>query len=287
VYRSGANTGLSQQFAVVDRSGKELERLGAPEETRAYSPSLSRDGRYVAYHRAPVADIHPVWSPDGTEVVYATRPKGIYDIYRRSLGGGSRESLVLSTPASKRPLDWSKDGRFMLFLNRSDEEKTGGDIWALPLADGGKPFPVLDSEFEEAYAQLSPDVKWIAYVTDKTGRWEVFVRSFPEPGMEWQVSTDGGAQPRWRPDGNELFFIGLDGRLMAALVRHAGSEGLDIAAAAPLFTPHMGAAVQPLSLALYNVLPDGKRFLMLNVQEETVSSPLTVLLNWKGGPGPR
>ena len=308
VFRSGAAPRHRQQFLFVDRSGKEIERVGEPDEARGYSPALSADGRRVALHRnvngavdiwwfdmarrvpmrlttAAAPEIHPLWSPDGSEIIYNSREKGVYDIYRRPVDSAEKQELVLASASGKRPLDWSPDGKFLLYVDRSTEENTGGDIWAIPLEGEKKPFPVVATEFEEPYAQFSPDVKWIAYETDKTGRWEIFVRPFRGQGMDTQVSTNGGSQVRWRRDGSELFYIALDGRLMAMTVRpSADGANLTFGSPVPLFATQVGGALQRASLPLYTPSPDGKTFLMLTVRDDSVSSPLTVLLNWKGKP---
>lgn len=301
-YRAGAIPGR-RQFVWVDRSGKEVERVGEPDDANALSPSMSQDGTRVALHRTvngntdiwwfetrrpvlkrlttdSVNDIHPVWSPDGSRVVYASLKKGAYDLYQAWLTQPDKVEPLVETGQSKRPQDWSHDGSTVLY--REFDPKTGSDIWGLRPDGDRKPFGVVRTEFEERDAQLSPDGKWIAYESTKSGRSEVVVQPFSASGPQWQISSNGGAQPRWRRDGREVFYIGLDGRLMAVPLRTT-SDGSTVEAGAPLplFDARVGAAVQRISGPQYMVTPDGQRFLMNRLTEETHTSPITVILNWK------
>ena len=138
-------------------------------------------------------------------------------------------------------MDWSPDGRFLLY--RSIDPKTGSDIWALPLDGDRKPFPVVQTNFDERDGQFSPDGKWIAYQSNESGRFEIYVQPFPGPGGKSQVSTNGGAQVRWRRDGKELFYIALDGRLMAVPIRLASNgQAVEAGTPVPLFATHVGGA---------------------------------------------
>ncbi len=134
-------------------------------------------------------DIYPLWSPDGAASCSAQPETGVMDLYRKLLSAppGSEE-LLLSTPQAKFPMDWSADGRFLLY--DSLDPKRGFDIWALPLEGDRKPFEVVQTDFNERLAQFSPDGTWIAYQSDKTGRFEIYVRPFPGPGGDSRVSTD-------------------------------------------------------------------------------------------------
>jgi hypothetical protein len=146
-----------------------------------------------------------------------------------------------------------------------------------------KPVPIVQTTFNEREGQFSPDGKWIAYQSDESGRFEIYVQPFTGPGGKSQISTDGGAQVRWRRDGKELFYIGLDNRLMAVPIRlDASAMVVEASVPVPLFVTRVGGAVMGGDKQQYVVSADGQRFLMNTVVEEA-AAPLTVILNWKPG----
>lgn len=199
--------------------------------------------------------------------------------------GRDDEQPLLVTEHGKLALDWSRDGRYLLYSTQ--DPKTASDLWILPMtADRPRnPFPVLQSSFDEIEGQFSPDGRWLAYVSDETGRYEVYIRTFPEAGGKWQVSAAGGVQPRWQHDGRELFYVAADARLMAVPIRLArGARALEAGAPIPLFPTRLAAGVNIATAgfqarAQYAVAPDG-RFLMNIAADEAVTSPITLVLNW-------
>ena len=295
VFRSGSTGRRVSQFAWFDRSGHEIEKLGGPDTTFGTTPTLSPDGRRVALTRVVVSgnadtwlldtergslgrftfdpsdDINPTWSPDSKRLVFSSTRAGARDLYLKAVtGAAGSEQLLLADSKSKIPTDWSSDGRFLLY--QSVDPKTGSDIWALPLVGEKKPFPVGQTDFDEQDGQFSPDGKWVAYESNKSGRPEVFLQPFPGPGGDMQVSTAGGGQVRWRRDGKELFYIAADNQLMAVPIQRAsGGESVEAGTPVPLF---------PSSTRLYMVAPDGQRFLLYMVTQEPTALPITVVLNW-------
>lgn len=174
----------------------------------------------------------------------------------------------------------------MLF--NSEDPKRRFDIWALPLDENGKPgklFPVGETHSEDLGGQFSPDGNWIAFQSDESGRVEIYVQPFPGPGNKSLVSTNGGSQVRWRRHGQELFYVALDGRLMAVPIRVASHAGApEIGTPITLFAPRLGGAVQQADYRhQYMVSRDGQRFLVATVTEEA-NAPITVILNWKPKP---
>jgi Tol biopolymer transport system component len=308
VYRAIPRAGL-RQMVWIDRSGKEIGRVGNPDGNvlQGGDLTLSPDGRYVALNRIvdgnsdiwlmdtergvlsrftfETAMNHALrWSPDGRHVVFNSNKSGVFDLYVKSATGAGSEELLLSTPQNKSASDWSPDGRFLLF--RSVDPVTSHDLWALPLDGDRKPFPVVRTNFVEAFGQFSPDGKWVAYQSNESGRPEVYAQPFPGPGPKLQISTNDGAQMRWRRDGRELFYLALDSRMMAVPIRPtANGEGLVPGEPVPLFTTRVGdiMGLQAGYNLSYVISPDGRRFLMNTVVEEPAFAPITVILNWKPG----
>jgi Tol biopolymer transport system component len=229
-------------------------------------------------------DVSPIWSPDGSRVVFRSSRNGDFDLFEKSASGAGEEQPLLMTSQSKSPLDWSRDGRVLLYAVQDD--KTGSDLWALPLTGERKPFVVVQTNFDEMQGQFSPDGRWLAYTSNESGQFEVYVRPFPDAGGKWQVSTGGGAQPRWGRNGQEILYVAPDARLMAAPIRVAQSA-IDAGTPVALFPTRLatGPNILPVgynSSAQYTVAPDG-RFLMNVTAEETVTSPITIVLNWAAG----
>jgi serine/threonine protein kinase/Tol biopolymer transport system component len=155
----------------------------------------------------------PVWSPDGQRIVFGTNRLGSLDLYSIAADGDGGDTLVLSSKdGSVHVEDWSLDGRFLMYQTM---RRGQWDLMILPLSPKPDPEAVLDTSADEIQGQFSPDVHWIAYTSNESGSAEVYVRRFPAAGGKWQISTRGGAQPRWRRDGKELFYLAPDGKLMA------------------------------------------------------------------------
>src|SRR5262249_52839116 len=157
-------------------------------------------------------DQSPIWSSNGSQVVFTSGRKGFFDLYWKLSSGAGADELLLESDQNKMPTDWSSDGRFLLF--RSNDPRTGYDLWVLPVSADKKPIPFLKTPAEEREGQFSPDGKWIAYQSNETGRFEIWVQPFPGPGAKFHISSDGGAQPRWNKNGKEIFYVSLDSKMM-------------------------------------------------------------------------
>jgi eukaryotic-like serine/threonine-protein kinase len=226
----------------------------------------------------PATDIHPVWSPDGNRIVWASsRDGGVHNIYQKAATLAGDDALLWKSDHPKYPTDWSRDGRFIIYWE--DDPKTKSDLWVLPVTGSDKAFPVLQTQTNEITGTLSPDGRWLSYTSDGSGRYEVYVQSFPRGGGKQQVSTGGGAHPRWRRDGRELFYYTGDGKLMAAPVR--SGKRFEVGASVPLFEFRSGT-VQEI-FAPYAVTADGQRFLINTMVETEPNAPLTVVVNWAAG----
>jgi Tol biopolymer transport system component len=156
------------------------------------------------------------------------------------------------------------------------------DIWALRLQGDRKPVAVVQTDFNERLAQFSPDGTWIAYQSDKTGQFEIYVQPFPGPGADSRVSIDGGAQVRWNPNGKELFYIAPDDRLMAVPIRSVpNGTAVELGTALGLFATSVGSGALNTNRQQYMVGRNGQSFVMNSVVGEASTSPITVVLNWK------
>jgi Tol biopolymer transport system component len=298
-YRTGAAAGR-RQLAWVDRSGKQVQLLG--ESGFIIDPSLSRDDRYVAVRRefdganaiwlvdvlqgtfrqftsgqSPSGGSFPVWSPDGSRIVFSANTGSVNDLFIKPFTAAGREELLLQTPELKSASDWSPDGRVVLY--RLVSPKTGNDLFVLSL-DERKTVAVAQTPADEREGQFSPDGNWLAFVSNESGRPEVYVQPFPGPGQRQSISSNGGGQPRWRRDGKELFYIALDGRMMAVPIELLGDHTVAASAPVPLFVTNIGAPVQINNRHQYAVSRDGQRFLMNTIVDEA-AAPITLLVNWR------
>jgi Tol biopolymer transport system component len=295
------------RLAWFDRGGREVGSLG--ESRSLEGQSISTDGRRVAVGVADnkagsthlwIDDVGgqppqrftysagnefaAIWSPDGGKIVFAYDPgNGTVRLRLKKVGDtGDGEDLIEPT-FFQIPHDWSRDGRFLVYTDNNP--KTRNDIWILPMDGDRKPIPFLKTSFEESDARISPDGRSIAYVSDESGRSEVYVASFPTGAGRRRVSVEGASQPRWRGDGRELFFLAADARIMAAAVR--AGEPADLGAPIPLFRSPTTASNRS-ELAIWNdydVSPDGQRFLIRVDLVSRDTMPVTVALGWAAGIG--
>jgi eukaryotic-like serine/threonine-protein kinase len=301
VYRSAA--GQNYQPTWFDRQGKVVGTVA--EAGRYSSMTLSPDGRRIAVSRInpentanwdvwlldagrntstrltydQVRATFPVWSSDGSSLLFGSVRGGKVDLYRKSASGAGDEELWLkSSDADIYATSWSRDGRFLLYTG--DNAETKSDLWLLPLQGDRKPTPLLRTRFNESSGQFSPDGHWIAYTSDESGSDEIYVMEFSsasgqgvrDAGSKWLISKGGGTFPRWRGDGRELFYVAADGKLMS----------VDISAN-PVFEAGVPKVLfeLPVGSTPGDVAADGKRFLIGVPVAPSDSIPFTVLLNWQ------
>lgn len=310
-YRSGAAGGaIYNQLTWFDRRGKNLGAVMPPGMFE--TPALSPDGSRLAFarHNAenavntdvwvlefarntltrlssdPARNIDPVWSPDGARVAYDSHSIPATSLVTRpSNGAGDEEKLLPGSGAPRTMLDWSHDGRFLLYSQV--DPKTKSDLWILPVTaekagETRKPAVYLNSKFNETQGRFSPDGHWIAYVSDESGRSEVYVQPFPlTPGAgRITISNDGGTLPLWRRDGKELFYQGANQRNVMS-VELAYTPSLKVGTSKVLFeTPY--PQLMAFSDFWWDIAPDGNRFLVSTPAAvgNAPQPPLTVVLNW-------
>ena len=232
----------------------------------------------------PAEEIFPVWSRDGSRIVFSSGAGGQSALYqKRTAGSDSEELLLPAHPEETFASDTSPDGQRILFDRRS--VKSGWDIWTLPLAGERTPAPLIQTDADERGGMISPDGKWLAYIANSSGPFEVYLQPFPGPGPRSQVSTKGGAQLRWRSDGRELFYIALDGKLMAVPIQ-AAADGRSVTVGTPiaLFTTRVGRVINCCPNVEYVPSADGQRFLMNTVVQDAGGAPIRIILNWKARP---
>jgi len=293
IYQAGSS--ISRTLSWYDRSGKKLENVGdrpvsewgrlSPDGTRIVLDSFDPEAKTsdiwlydlvrqistrFTFERSD--DDYPVWSPDGKRVVFGSDREGNLDLFVKSSNGTESEQLLLKSIAPKYPDDWSPDGRYIIY--QTFVSKTYWDLWILPLEGDPKPFPFLQSEFEEQAARFSPDGRWVAYQSNESGKEEIYVRPFPTGSGMWQVSSGGGFAPLWSHNGRELFYTSAGGAAMAVEVNGAGAT----------FT--VGSVNRILDIPratgsfVYDVTADGKKLLVGAFPGVQTSAPLTLLTNW-------
>ena len=292
-YRTGDSGG---RLLWVDAAGKELEALG--ERGEYFNPALSRAGDRLAVDlndpRSGKTDVwirdlargvnsrftfgegnnsNPIWSPDGATVVFRSDRNGLPDLYEKPASGQGEEKLLFKSDEAKLPTDWSRDGRYIAFCSQG--QKNSWNAFALPTFGDRKPVRIVEGPFIELMPRFSPDVRFVVYQSNESGRAEIYVQSFPVSSGKWQVSNSGGSDPAWSGDGKKLFYRAADQKLMAVDVEAGETFKAGIPQA--LFP----ARVLPgIARNKYVVSGNGERFLFVAPLGREALTPTTVVLNW-------
>ena len=299
IYSTTAGTALSV-LTWMDRTGKVLGQVGTP--AVQFNPNLSPDESRVAVdisdHKAnnvdiwiestrggdnsrftfdPAEEVVGLWSPDGRNLVYrsAGGSVGFGALLTKAASGLERDKMILQVGQDDDavPNSWSPDNRQILFTHQSS---TSYQLELIP-STGGKPVPFMSGAGNQVNGEISPDGKWVAYASDESGSWEIYVTTFPAAQGKWQVSRGGGTEPRWRGDGKEIFYLGPGGMLTAVSVSTIGSFATGTPT--PLFQFHGRAVISSTDVFSYDVSKDGKRFLVNRYVKPERIEPLTIVLH--------
>ena len=292
VLQTGAGIGTSQ-LLWFNRNGKQLGSAGplgligngalSPDGRRVVFDQMERDGSHwdVWTHDldsdantrltfGPGLNQLPVWSPDGKQVLYAAIRKGSWGLrIKNADGSGSERPVGDVTTTIMGPWDWSRSGNVLFWKN--------GELWYLPSSDA-QAMPLIRENWIMRNAQLSPDGKWMAYSSNESGNWEIYVTSFPRVDNKWQISRGGGKEPRWRRDGKELFFLSAEGKMIAVPIK--ATANFEAGSPQTLFQTHIRQSISALDRVSYDVSADGQKFLIDTKVDEPNALPLSIILNW-------
>jgi eukaryotic-like serine/threonine-protein kinase len=309
VYVPGSVRAAQNKLVWVSRNGAE-QPFAAPAHAYVF-PRLSRDGRRVAMTiqeqetQVWLYDLSretltrftfegnqnnaPVWTPDGKRIAFQSNKEGPTNLFWQLADGSGGLERLTTSEYRDAPVSWSPDGQLLAFIEVNST--TGIDIWVLRLGDPSagslrdsgqagqvrKAQPFLRTPFNESVPRFSPDGRWLLYISDESGRYEVYVKPYPGPGGKWQISTEGGTEPAWNPNGRELFYRSGD-KMMAADV----TTQPNFSAGKPRMLFEGQYQPTPLTTPNYDVSLDGQRFLMLKPSEQAQAAPtqINVVLNW-------
>ena len=292
-YRTGDS---GNRLLWLDRSGKEIETAGDTGDHG--NPAFSRAGDRLAFNdsdpRSGKNDIWvrdlargvnsrftfgagnnicPVWSPDGSKIVFASDRDGSFQLLEKPASGQGEEKLLLKSDEGRViATDWSRDGKYIAYSLRG---KGGWDTLVLPTSGDQKPISVIHAAFNELWPRFSPDGRFLVYQSNESGRNEIYVQTFPDPGGKWQVSTAGGLDAFWRSDGKEIYYRAPDQKLMAVDVQAGATFQAGIPR--PLFPARVPSGAYRNR---YAATSDGQRFLFVAPLGRDAMTPTTVVLNW-------
>jgi Tol biopolymer transport system component len=284
----------------VDRNGAAQP---LPLSTRPYStPRISPDGRRFLFWTQGDRNVwahdlsrgvttrltfegrnaRAIWTPDGTRITYVSATAGAENLFWRPADGSGTTDRLAPSEFQQAPGAWTPDGKTLLFMQC--DPATGFDIWTLPLEGDRKPHPFLQTPFNEQYADLSPDGRWLAYVSNQSGRAEVYLQPYPGPGARQQISVDGGTAPAWSRDGRELFYITTPGVGGQAALTKMMVVPVQSKPAFTAGTPRMlfeGRYGATANVRGYDVAPDG-RFLMVQQKDRPAMrvADMIIVQNW-------
>jgi len=280
------------QLVWYDRDGHVTEKLGETDKYRGLR--LSPDGRKLVvligdpggsiwvydlarrtrtrFTFGGAGDRSPIWSPDGSQIAFSRSEAGASNIFVIASDRAGSEKTLFGAEKLKIPTDWSPDGKYLLYT----QTPVGFGVWLLPLSGEMKPQQFLPPQLTTSEAQFSRDGHWVVYTSQESGRTEIYITQFPGANGKWQISLNGGREPRWRRDGKAIFYWASDHTFMEVELEIEGAS-LQVIATRPLFKASM--PFDPGQSITYDVTPDGKRFIV-NTSNTAEDQPLTIITNW-------
>ena len=305
LFRKGVVVQQNKELTWFNRSGEAMGRVGAPanygdvelspKADRVAVDMISNQNRDVwaidiarnvtsRITSDAASDWSPSWSPDESQLLFASSRGGVNHIYRKSSTGVGEEEMVSPNDSNQIPVNWSPDGRYIVFsrLRPAGSNIGGVDTWVMENFGDKKARPFVESQFDKAQARISPDGHFLAYATNDSGIYQIVVQTFPDPnGAKWQITAQGGVEPKWRRDGRELYYLGLDGKLMGVQVKPDHTFGTP----AVLFqTPLAVVRNQTPRDRRYDVAPDGRFLIAVPVASNTEPT-IIAAINWAAGLG--
>ena len=299
VYADYAGGGGRQQLIWIDREGRKLGEIGqphgsignpdlSPDERHVAAPGTEGDNRDIWIHDTdrpvktrftfdPLADWVAAWTPSGKEITFTSARSGNADLFTKLADGSGEAEVLVGTPVHEDTPDWSLDGRYLIYNPRLQETERDL-VYRERQQDGslGEAVVFLQTEFEDAAPKFSPDGRFVVYTSNESGRFEVYVRSFPDAAGKRQISTSGGTQPRWSRDGKEIFYVERD-TLMAVGVTTTPSFSAD---SPQVLFEHPGLLADPQVSPRYDVANDGQRFVLKEPLEGAKPISIHVVQNW-------
>ena len=292
-----ADLPLNASLAWFDQSGRQIDRVNVP-PGRYTEVALANDGRRAALSLATpttadlwLADLERggtsrltnagfnqsmAWSPDGDRIAFSSDRDGAEQVFVRSTSGaGGDESLLRTTGIVIRPASWSADGRFLVYTDINPT--TNQDVWVVPMSGERKPTPYLRTPYNESIGSISPDGRWMGYLSEESGRNEAYVQAFPTPGRRYRITTGGASRMKWRSDGRQLLIV--NGDTTAVLLTDV-QTGVEFSASAPRLVGRL-----PKGVLALDTTPDLNRLLALVNEASNTSLSITVVQNWTASLG--
>jgi eukaryotic-like serine/threonine-protein kinase len=293
IYQSG-HVGSGAKLLMIDRNGKSISTLG--EKIEHFRPRYSPDGQHILAGifdpkllrlnvwkydlrtggrdriTSGTGEYFPIWSPDGSRMIFSSQRGGPWNMYQTSLEKKGAEESLRPSPNQDWALDWSHDGSSVLFSS-TEPSKTRADLWILQMNDHHDQYPLVNTDFDESDGCFSPDGKWIAYVSDESGEYEIYIRSAKRNDTQkWKVSAGGGAAPRWAGSSSDLCYVSSENKMMLVTLQYKANI-IEVASRHSLFTV-------PAFLESYDVSPNGKTLVINRFLDTQKSIPLTMMVHW-------